>query len=566
MTARSVRIIGGGRAGGAVAAALAEVGWQVRPILGRAAPPDEVAAAAADVDLVLIATPDAAVGEVAAAIEPSTTAAVAHLAGSLGLDAVAPHPRAAALHPLVALPDAAVGARRLLAGCWFAVAGDRIVRQVVADLGGRAFEVADSDRAAYHAAAVVASNHLVALLGQAERIGAPAGVRLAALLDLVRSTVDNVAELGPAAALTGPAARGDEATIERHLDAIVLAEHPAYRALADEARRLAGRAQETERIGGRERTSRARPWPERPVSGASKSGNDHAVTGSADRPVTEATVRGLRARLHEARSGGRRVGLVPTMGFLHAGHRSLIELARSENDLVVVSIFVNPLQFNPGEDFDDYPRDLDHDRAVCVQAGADIVFAPGQDEMYPEPVATTVRLGTLADVLCGASRPGHFDGVATVVAKLLSIVGECSAYFGEKDFQQLTIVSRMVKDLSLPVRVVGCPTVREPDGLALSSRNAYLSEAERAQAPVLRRALEAGAALVEAGETDGAAVEAQMAAVIRGASLARIDYAAAVSPATLTRHQQPLQGDVRLLVAVRFGKARLIDNLGCRAR
>ena len=238
----SVRIVGGGRAGGAMAAALAEVGWQVRPILGRAAPPDEVAAAAADVDLVLIATPDAAVGEVAAVVEPSATAAVAHLAGSLGLDAVAPHPRAAALHPLVALPDAAVGARRLLAGCWFAVAGDRIVRRVVADLGGRAFEVADGDRATYHAAAVVASNHLVALLGQAERIGAQAGVRLAALLDLVRSTVDNVAELGPAAALTGPAARGDEATIERHLDAIALAEHPAYRALAAEARRLAGRA------------------------------------------------------------------------------------------------------------------------------------------------------------------------------------------------------------------------------------------------------------------------------------------------------------------------------------
>ena len=282
-------------------------------------------------------------------------------------------------------------------------------------------------------------------------------------------------------------------------------------------------------------------------------------------PELQATIRGLRARLAEARADGRSVGLVPTMGFLHAGHRSLIERARSENDVVVVSIFVNPLQFNPGEDFDDYPRDLDRDLAVCAEAGADIVFAPAQHEMYPEPVAATVRLGTLADVLCGAERAGHFDGVATVVAKLFSIMGECSAYFGEKDFQQFTIVSRMAKDLSLPVRVMGCPTVREPDGLALSSRNAYLSEAERAQAPVLRRALEAGAALVEAGETDGAAVEARMAAVIDSASLARIDYAAAVSSATLTRNQQPLQGDVRLLVAVRFGKARLIDNLGCRA-
>ena len=225
-----------------MAAALAEVGWQVRPILGRTAPLAEVTAAAADVDLVLIATPDAAVAEVAAAVEPADTAVVAHLAGSLGLGAVAPHPRPAALHPLVAMPDAAVGARRLLAGGWFAVAGDPLVEQVVDDLGGRALQVADADRAAYHAAAVVASNHLVALLGQAERIAAQAGVPFAALMDLVLATVDNVGELGPAAALTGPAARGDEATIERHLDAIAPAEHRAYMALADEARRLAGLA------------------------------------------------------------------------------------------------------------------------------------------------------------------------------------------------------------------------------------------------------------------------------------------------------------------------------------
>ena len=252
------------------------------------------------------------------------------------------------------------------------------------------------------------------------------------------------------------------------------------------------------------------------------------------------------------------------MGFLHAGHCSLIERARAESDVVVVSIFVNPLQFNPGEDFDDYPRNLDRDLEMCAAAGADTVFAPDTSEMYPEPVATTVRLGTVADVLCGASRAGHFDGVATVVAKLFSIVGECSAYFGEKDFQQLTIVRRMAADLSLPVRVVGCPTVREPDGLALSSRNAYLSEAERSQAAVLRRALVAGAALVQEGETSGAVVEAEMASVIATAPLAQIDYTAAVPASTLIA-DGPLRGEVRLLVAVRFGKARLIDNIGCRA-
>ena len=280
-------------------------------------------------------------------------------------------------------------------------------------------------------------------------------------------------------------------------------------------------------------------------------------------PVYETTIRGLRERLAAARAANRSVGLVPTMGFLHAGHRSLIERARTDNDVVVVSIFVNPLQFNPGEDFDDYPRDLERDLELCAGAGADIVFAPDGREMYPEPVATTVDPGTLARVLCGVSRAGHFEGVATVVAKLFSIVGECSAYFGEKDFQQLTIVRRIAADLSLPVRVVGCPTVREPDGLALSSRNAYLSEAERSQAPVLRRALLAGAALVQAGETSGAVVEAEMAAVIATATLAQIDYAAAVPASTLIP-DGPLQGDVRLLVAVRFGKARLIDNIGCR--
>ena len=225
-----------------MAAALEQVGWRVCAVLGRDAPAAAVAAAAADVDLVLIATPDAVVAEVAAAVEPADTAAVAHLAGSIGLEVLARHRRPAAVHPLVAMPDPATGARRLRSGCWFAVAGDPLARQVVADLGGRAFEVADVDRAAYHAAAVVASNHLVALLGQAERIGDTAGVPFTAFLDLVRATVDNVAELGPAAALTGPAARGDEATIERHLRALDPAERDTYRAMAREARRLAGRA------------------------------------------------------------------------------------------------------------------------------------------------------------------------------------------------------------------------------------------------------------------------------------------------------------------------------------
>ena len=271
----------------------------------------------------------------------------------------------------------------------------------------------------------------------------------------------------------------------------------------------------------------------------------------------------LRDRLRRDRAGGARVGLVPTMGALHAGHRSLIERARQNDDVVVVSVFVNPLQFGPGEDFERYPRTLDRDVEACAAAGADVVFAPSAAEMFPAPAATAVSVAGLCEPLEGAARPGHMEGVATVVAKLFGIVGECSAYFGEKDFQQLAVIRRMVADLSIDVRVVGCPTVRDPDGLALSSRNAYLSPAERAQAPALHRALEAGAALVAAGETDPAAVEAAMASVIAACPLAEIDYAAAVDPNTLAA-DGPLSGEVRLVLAARFGRARLIDNIGCR--
>ena len=231
----SVRVIGPGRAGSSLARALAGAGWPVEPSLRRG---DDLAGAAEGVDLLVIATPDAAIAAVAAAVRPVATTVVAHLAGSLGLDVLAPHPRRASVHPLVALPDPEVGAERLRNGAAFAVAGDPRAREVVAALGGRAFEVADADRAAYHAAACIASNHLVALLGQAERVAAAAGVPLDAYLDLVRATVDNVAALGPRRALTGPVARGDIATVARHLTALDPSERPAYEALADAARRL----------------------------------------------------------------------------------------------------------------------------------------------------------------------------------------------------------------------------------------------------------------------------------------------------------------------------------------
>jgi pantoate--beta-alanine ligase len=271
--------------------------------------------------------------------------------------------------------------------------------------------------------------------------------------------------------------------------------------------------------------------------------------------------------LHDAcRHGGGRVGLVPTMGYLHAGHRSLMEAARRDCDHVTATIFVNPLQFGPQEDLAAYPRDLERDVALATEAGVDAVFAPAVEEMYPAgKVATAVTVDALADRFEGASRPGHFAGVATVVAKLFAIAGACRAYFGEKDFQQLAVVRRMAADLSFPVDVVGCPTVREPDGQALSSLNVYLGPDDRAAAPVLKRALDAGAAAVEAGEQSPERIEAAMAAVVAGEPRATLDYVAAVEAPTLERPAK-LEGDVRLLIAARVGPARLIDNVGVRRR
>jgi predicted short-subunit dehydrogenase-like oxidoreductase (DUF2520 family) len=235
VAAPRLRVIGPGRAGGSLAGALAAAGWSVAPSLGR---DDDPTTAAEGVDLLVLAVPDAAIAGVAARVEQGD-AVVAHLAGSLGLDVLAPHVRVAAVHPLVSLPDPDLGARRLAAGAWFAVAGDPIAARVVADLGGRAVEVPDDHRAAYHAAACIAANHLVALLGQVERVAAPVGVPLEAYLAMARDTVANVVALGPRAALTGPAARGDEATLDRHRAALDPSELAAYDALADQARRLA---------------------------------------------------------------------------------------------------------------------------------------------------------------------------------------------------------------------------------------------------------------------------------------------------------------------------------------
>lgn len=268
----------------------------------------------------------------------------------------------------------------------------------------------------------------------------------------------------------------------------------------------------------------------------------------------------MRAACDDARRSGRSVGLVPTMGYLHAGHRSLMRAAHAATDLVVVTIFVNPLQFGPGEDLDRYPRDLRGDMRVCSEEGVDVVFAPGVPEMYPSPAKTTVHVAGLTSDLCGSARPTHFDGVTTVVAKLFSIAGPCKAFFGRKDAQQLAVVRRMVSDLNLPVEVVGCPLVREPDGLALSSRNAYLAPDERKAATVLFHALRAAADAVSAGERDAATVAALMRDTIASRPGVVLDYAE-VRDAEEIEPIARLRGEVLIAVAARVGRTRLIDNV-----
>jgi pantoate--beta-alanine ligase len=276
------------------------------------------------------------------------------------------------------------------------------------------------------------------------------------------------------------------------------------------------------------------------------------------------TTGAFRDLLNGARATGRTVGLVPTMGALHAGHTSLMTRARVECELVAVTIFVNPLQFGDAGDIANYPRTLDADLAACEAAGVDVVFAPAVREMYPswpETVPTTVSVRGVSEGWEGASRPGHFDGVSTVVAKLFSIAGPCRAYFGEKDFQQLAVVRQMVRDLSLPVEVVGCPIVRESSGLALSSRNVRLSDAERRAATVLSRALAAGRALIGDGPVRGSAVTEAMRRVVASEPLVELDYAVAVGSNDLVECDVIADpSSVRLLIAATVGPVRLIDN------
>jgi pantoate--beta-alanine ligase len=266
----------------------------------------------------------------------------------------------------------------------------------------------------------------------------------------------------------------------------------------------------------------------------------------------------LRAALADV---DRPLGLIPTMGWLHEGHRSLMQRARADNATAIATIFVNPRQFNEAADYQQYPRNEARDLAICADEGIDLVFAPGVDEVYPPGFDTSVSVGAIARPLEGAARPGHFDGVATVVAILFNLVGAERAYFGQKDAQQVMVIRQMARDLAIPTEVIACPTVREPDGLALSSRNVHLSAEERAAAPVLRRALLAGRARWEAGERSAEAIRESMRAELVTEALASPDYVSVADGATLAELERvPNAGPALLSLAVRFGATRLIDN------
>ena len=270
------------------------------------------------------------------------------------------------------------------------------------------------------------------------------------------------------------------------------------------------------------------------------------------------TVKEVREQVKAWRREGLTVGLVPTMGYLHEGHASLIKKAVEQNDKVVVSVFLNPTQFGPTEDLEAYPRDFDRDSALCESIGADLIFCPSPAEMYHDPHAF-VSIDTLSDTLCGKTRPIHFKGVCTVVSKLFNIVKPNRAYFGQKDAQQLAIIRRMVRDLNMDIEIVGCPIVREEDGLAKSSRNTYLNEEERKAALILSKAVFLGKKMVEDGETSAAAVKEAMIKKIESEPMAKIDYVEAVDGLSMQPVEE-IKAPVLVAMAVYIGKTRLIDN------
>ena len=499
----SIAIVGAGRLGTALAAALG-----APSPLGRGAN-------ARGATAVLLCVPDSEIAAAAAAVEAGPL--VGHCSGATGLDVLAPH-EAFSLHPLMTVPAGAP--RDVLSGAGCAVDGSTPRALAVAEALARTARACAPRAWPTRTAPPTTRPPRSPPTSSSRSRAPPSGWRprpastAALLAPLVRAAVENWAARGAEDALTGPIARGDEETVARQRAAVA------------------------------ERTPDLLPLFD--VDGRRHAG------GRGMRIVRT----NAEMRAHVADASGS-VGLVPTMGAFHAGHHSLIRAARERCDNVVVSLFVNPAQFNEAADLEAYPRDEARDAAEAAELGADVLYAPSVEEVYPPGFGTTVRVEGLSDVLEGAERgPGHFAGVCTVVTKLFNVVQPDVAFFGQKDAQQVAVLRRMVRDLDLPVELAVLPTVREPDGLALSSRNVLLDPGERRRALSLSRALRAAEGSVAGGERDAAAIERAARAVMDGVEP---EYLALVDPESF-QPVQTVDGRVLVAVAARIGATRLIDN------
>lgn len=587
----TVGIVSAGRVGSALGAALEHAGHVVFAVAAisdesvrraRQRLPDSrilpAPAVAAGSELLILAVPDTELpgliaGLVAAdAVLPGTI--VAHTSGAHGVSVLTPladrGARALALHPAMTFTGHDEDLTRLRSCCFGVTGADEvgyaIGQSLVIEMGAEPVRVLEQHRSLYHAALAHGSNHVVAVTVDATTALAAAlsgpdrepdrweATRV--LGPLATAALENALHHG-SAALTGPVARGDGAAVDAHLQALAeLDSHlaAAYRAMSLRAAQqvhadtaLLDLLTSTAPAGEGVRASHPgdAALPVAPSQGQAGEGAACLVHEPAQ----------LTARVVAARAAGQQVGLVPTMGALHAGHLALVRQAQCDNDIVVVSIFVNPLQFGGDEDLASYPRNLDRDVALLREQGVGLVFAPSAAALYPEGPRTTVSPGPLGSDLEGAARPQHFAGVLTVVAKLLEVARPHRAYFGEKDYQQLVLIRQLVQDLNIEVAIEAVPTVRESDGLAMSSRNTYLDAGQRIRAALVSTALTAGARAAPRG---GPAAVAAAAAVLADAPEIHVDYLQLRAPDLAPA---PATGPARLLVAVRIGCTRLIDNV-----
>ncbi len=551
MTAVRWVVVGNGRLGRVMAAGLRASGATVDGPIRRegriAEPPADVTTA------VLLCVPERALERAAARDDIPVGAIVGHCSASAPLVTLAPHERFSA-HPLMTFTATSSPAAFHGVGC--AIDGNtprsqEVARALARALGMHPIEVPPERRALYHAAASMASNFLVTLEHAAERLARASGLDRVMLAPLVRASVENWIATGFEGAITGPIARGDRMVAGAQRDAVAAAAPellPLWDALADATRAAAGQP----RYASDERANRL----------LAEIAESMGITRPA-RVVT--TIAGVRAAVAHARGEDRDIAFAPTMGALHEGHLSLIRRAHREGTFVVVSVFVNPTQFNDARDLEAYPRDLDGDVARASAAGADLVFAPDPDEVYPDGFATSVEVDGITAPLEGEARgTAHFRGVATVVSKLFNIVRPDVAYFGQKDAQQALVIRRMARDLDFPLEVVVCPTVRERDGLAMSSRNVRLSPAAREQATALYQCLEAMRSSVANGESDVARLLATGHRVLtdRGIVPADVEYLAVVDSDTLSPLDHLTTARETLIaIAARVGGVRLIDNI-----